>query len=255
MRRFVFLHIPKSAGAALRMVLFEAFRRQGLPADKICPIRTRRLGEIDINELSTYQVFSGHYYFDQVARIPGPTTVVTLLREPRARLISLYNYQRATRWATIVRVEAEGGDSPRLAKSLALGDYLRRKDFVVQINADNVLTRHLIGARFMSQGGDLTISDDNALNLALANLETLAAVGFVHQVDRFLCRLRRLLALRLPATLPVLNDFDSLPDRSRQHERIAPAAIDADAEAEIERCIRIDRRIYDYALDQYQDAG
>ncbi len=89
-RRVAFLHIPKTGGTALHRFLTGQFRE-----DEICPERSNLLGACGSESLARYRLFSGHFDRMTVDRLPTPIVKITLLRNPRDRIISLYRFWRS----------------------------------------------------------------------------------------------------------------------------------------------------------------
>ena len=95
--RLVFLHVPKCGGTTLHTVLARHFE-----PDTICPERFNGLRARRLEELARFSFFSGHFDLESCRALLGrDIRIVTLLREPRARLVSLYYF------LTIHRPEAE----------------------------------------------------------------------------------------------------------------------------------------------------
>ena len=107
-----FLHVPKSAGTSLFRALeaahpagavaprrmdvtmfcgFDAFDRLGTEARAVVAVRDR-----EIAELARYRAVSGHFALPALMRLAPPDRIGTVLREPRARLVSYYLYLRCT---------------------------------------------------------------------------------------------------------------------------------------------------------------
>jgi hypothetical protein len=83
------LHIPKTAGTTLYALLETRF-----PREKVCPVR---LSSLDIlrmprEQLAGFDLLGGHWEFGYhlPAILGRPVRAVTLLREPRALVLSLY---------------------------------------------------------------------------------------------------------------------------------------------------------------------
>lgn len=95
--RLVFLHVPKCGGTTLHTVLARHF-----DAGQICPEKFNGLRARRLEELAGFTFFSGHFDLESCQALGGRNTkIVTMLREPRARLVSLYYF------LTIHRPEAE----------------------------------------------------------------------------------------------------------------------------------------------------
>ena len=90
-RRIVFMHIEKCGGTTLDAMLASQFE-----PDLVCPEKHDGLGEWTINELAKFNLFSGHFDFVSCRSIPSDDLkIVTMLREPKARLLSLYYFWKA----------------------------------------------------------------------------------------------------------------------------------------------------------------
>jgi hypothetical protein len=116
---WVFLHIQKTGGTSLQNMIVESFGAESAyheHDDSLhlhCPA-----------ELAQYSAFAGHFHHDSLAFIPRRTlNVFTVVREPIARLVSLYNFWRAH------DPSAPGfHDSMRLARELDLETFYGCRD-------------------------------------------------------------------------------------------------------------------------------
>ena len=104
--------MPKSAGTSLFLALEDALpdgavsTRRMDPAAFCCFDAFDRLGadarsvvvadEQDAAELAAAEVVSGHFALSTLERLAPPERIGTVLREPRARLVSQYLYLRLT---------------------------------------------------------------------------------------------------------------------------------------------------------------
>jgi hypothetical protein len=105
-----FMHVPKCAGMS-----FHAALETALPTGSICPRRmdtstfcdfrdfdllpplTRALvaaNDAEIRSMRSFPFVSGHFSLAALLQITDATLIGTILREPRARLLSLYTYWR-----------------------------------------------------------------------------------------------------------------------------------------------------------------
>lgn len=175
--RIVFLHSVKAAGTSFRALLTPHFT----PAD-ICPEPHDRLRDWPPELLGRYRLYAGHFRYGSVARIPGPLRIVTLLREPRARLLSTYYFHRSHRLDFIV----EYAPSLLFAKQYGLADYLRLRGDKLR----DEMVKQLGGG---------------SIRRACTRLEALAGFGTVERIDASLPLLGAALGLDLTGPLPVLN--------------------------------------------------
>jgi hypothetical protein len=105
-----FLHIPKSAGESIYLALLA-----GLPPGSLAPRRLDSSVFCDFNDfellrpearaliaanlcevrsLGQYRVVSGHFSLPTLLQITVASSIATVLREPRSRLLSLFMYWR-----------------------------------------------------------------------------------------------------------------------------------------------------------------
>ncbi len=240
--RLVFLHIPKCGGTSFHEILVQRFS-----SAEVCPERLSFLDRIPEHLIGSYRLYSGHYFIDQIERIPEPKVVFSWLRDPVKRLLSLYYFFRSHGWEHIENCERLGFDSPRLAKELNLLAYLRRPDWTVRQYVHNAITRHLIGLNYIGQDGRLLVSSDEAFAIATTNLRRLAAFGILENYAEAHPRFSAVLGFALPEQLPRLNRFEALSARSSFETIERDSKFDSETEMEIQRNTEIDNRIYEWA--------
>jgi len=240
----VFLHIPKTAGTAVQTALIPLF-----PAEQICPEHFQvTIDPLSPEQLSRYRLFSGHFYWDQLDRLPLPQTVFTFLREPRARLLSLYYYFRSHRWSAI-EADAPAQLNRRKAKELPIREYLRRDDVSIRLQVDNVITRRLLGRKYADSSARLLVNDDQAVELAVEHLKQADAFGLAERSGESVDLIRAATGLNLPR-LERLNDLASL-EKTDQFEAVERQSIDDETDAEIRRSVRLDNRVYEWACGEF----
>jgi hypothetical protein len=105
-----FMHIPKSGGESIHTALEAALLPGSLAPQRFdksvfCEftnfdcLRPETRAEIvcmrdEVKALAGYKVVSGHFSLDTLTEFADMSSVATILREPRARLLSLYLYWR-----------------------------------------------------------------------------------------------------------------------------------------------------------------
>jgi len=171
-----------------------------------------------------------------------------MLRDPRRRLLSLYYFFRAHTWEHVEQCEKAGVDSPRLAKELDLVTYLRRPDYLVRLYANNAITRHLIGLKCIGLDGQLTLSEDDAFAMAVQNLKSLSAFGVIEHYPRCRKRLSAAVGFDLPEEMEKANDFENFGQNPALEPVERLQNFDAETEEEIQANIRIDNRLYEWAV-------
>ena len=90
-RCLIFLHVPKTAGWTLRGVLRYKYPSEILFLDD----RYEALGGIEkvpLEDRRRARVVTGHVFYGVHEHIPQPSDYITVLRDPIARVVSMYNH-------------------------------------------------------------------------------------------------------------------------------------------------------------------
>jgi hypothetical protein len=88
--RLFFMHLPKTAGMALRLFLGNQY-----PIDRIMPANDwRELLSVEIADLDHYRLFQGHFSCGLMDLLPPDIAPIVFLREPVARTISHLKHMR-----------------------------------------------------------------------------------------------------------------------------------------------------------------
>ena len=174
--KIVFQHIPKCAGSSIHRMLVEAF-----PGRRVHRERLNALDSYGLESLIHHEIFSGHYDAWRVGLVPGPKFVFTFLRDPEARVISLYNFWRSHTWEII---EKRGLAGPRLAKSNSFEDFLKISDSGIPGNIDNVYVRLALGrAQSLEIQKVITERPEEALAKAIRYYQSLDFVGLMEHIE------------------------------------------------------------------------
>lgn len=93
-KKFLFHHIPKTAGSTLRGILETLFDK-----DEICDAETvQELNHLSSSQLRKLKFFAGHFSYGAINKFLSDAVWITFLREPNERIISQYfnhiNYKR-----------------------------------------------------------------------------------------------------------------------------------------------------------------
>ena len=89
----VFMHMPKCAGSSIVQLIGDNVGWEKV-AKYYDPEKIR--AGINIGDLESSYLLTGHFGFNFVKNIDHPHTRLTFLREPKARIISCYRY-----WKTL----------------------------------------------------------------------------------------------------------------------------------------------------------
>jgi hypothetical protein len=172
----IFLHVPKAAGQTLNALIGRQYRHQEIywytdpiwSFDGIPPSLPRSM-----------RVIAGPMPFGIHRDLIGPTTYITMLREPVERVLSLYDYILENRAHPLHRDVA----------ALSLAEFVHSD--VDRYEVQNGQTRQISGVQ-----GD---PDAAALELAKNNLrEFFSVVGLAEKFDESIMLLRKKLGWQMP---------------------------------------------------------
>jgi hypothetical protein len=190
-----FLHIPKSAGTSITTALEASLsagsvspKRQdtellcGFTAlDRIAPGARKILVTCpeEVLALGKYPVVSGHFSLVTLAQVSAPERIATVLRDPRARLLSHYTYWR---YSSGLR-EMWGGYPPMLEALRPLEEFLAEPRIAQA--TDNLVCRMLLPGDSRIPSHDFIAEHDVQAVAAdaIAVLATFGYVGVVEQPD------------------------------------------------------------------------
>ena len=89
----IFMHIPKTAGLSFLQILSAQY-----PLEDILDIRGSsgwdRFNSLNNQQIEKFKVLTGHLSYAQLDRCPKERQIITFLRNPTDRVISLYNYYK-----------------------------------------------------------------------------------------------------------------------------------------------------------------
>ena len=194
-RCIIFLHVPKTAGWTLRGVLRYKYPSEILflddPSDPLGGIEA-----IPLEDRRRARVATGHVFYGVHEHIPQPTEYITVLREPIARVVSMYNHVlRRPEHRLHDEVAGSGMGLEEFARSCA------------DAGIDNQQTR-LISGRGAGRGGAPRLRrartwvaprlERGDLEQAKRNLDDFLLVGLTERFDETFILLRRVLGWRLP---------------------------------------------------------
>lgn len=245
--RVVFQHIPKCGGSSFQKLLDDHF---GDPF----PERHNGLGNWPALLLAKATYFSGHYDTPSLNLIPKANLlIVTMLRDPAARLLSLYRFLKATK--------PEAG--PAQNRNLGLVNLARAHTPVAFFNHPKLATHPSIHNAMTRQFAEplrqknwesfyhretplgLTDTDpDQALARAMAHIKTMAGVVILEQCETTLPAALAAIGLQTDQKLPHQNSIESNITTGRWFEPTLEIEQTAEVMDAIEPHISLDRKLY-----------
>lgn len=251
--RWVFLHIPKTGGVSLLQ-----WWKSQVPDDEALTLETRTTldrsipGDV-VSLLPCYTLISGHFGLPAAEQyIKGPKKLVTVLREPVARVLSTYRFWKSYR-LSYIDASLKGTLAERhimSAKKNSLGAWLMCQDPQVRNEIDNAQTRYLTGL-WVSPEGDDPLKDDpgGAIRLAKTNLNRFFAVGTTVHLDSFMTTMASKMGRTYQGQKVRQNvTEDNIRKNPGVHEQVQMEPLTDEIQNTLSQMNDLDRQIYDYVL-------
>ena len=253
-KKLVFLHIEKCGGTSLRAMLAAQ-----VPAGRVCPEQFNGLADWTANELAAYDLFAGHFDLACCHVIPGPLTVFTMLREPTARLLSLFNFWKAHRPHPSFSERTLVGLAQRhsAVDFFNHGSVVRhpsiRDAMVGQLTRRTASPILLDGFSALQDDDEILAAPRQALDAAWQALAGLAGFGLVEQFEQSRLLLNHRLGLNMQRNEPqqVLRSLVS----PMLDERRAPEPMTPLLSAVLEGLTPLDRALYLRASKEFEESS
>lgn len=242
----VFIHLQKTGGMSLRALLQTHF-----PADRICPMIDNNLHLLSVAELGRYDLFAGHFDRSCLSLIPrNRIRTVSLLRDPRARLVSFYRFHKAhppiDEFADNVFV--------RFANELSAEQFFERHEIR---SAAEVYNHYVIAlgrsfAWFIQNQPSPAKNDlDRALADAKQFVDTLTGIGITEHFEKSIKLIYESLQLPPPSSVPPLNVTDKPTEWDARFRKVDPVTMTPRLAAALEDLTAYDCELYQYALREF----
>jgi len=235
-RSLLYVHVRKTGGTSLGRVLSNRFAEHDCLRMAHGPTHAGRA-------LDGFRYVSGHVDFSFLARFRHPPFVVTCLREPIERALSVYSYYRSFPLEHYPLLLADLGQDAYRRRVLAM--QLAREHSIDEIiaRAPEVAREHLGNVQTRVLSGLPPESSDERLDRALAALDRCDFVGLTERLDQaaqwLICRL----GWRELGPLPREN-----VSRARlRRDDLRPKTLDA-----LRELTALDTELYRHATDRYE---
>jgi hypothetical protein len=240
-KKIILLHIEKCGGTTLRLMLESQFE-----PSRVCPERFNGLADWTANELACYDVLAGHFDLAQCHVVPGrQNEIITMLREPKARLLSLFHFWRASP----PRPGVDDGTLVDLARRCSDVAFFSHPGVIrhpsIRDAMAGQLTRKIGDAGLVDGYPRLRESDPIlaapavCLEAAWEGLVGLTSFGLVEQYDLSRLLLNRVLGLTMQGIAP-------------QQVGTRPARVEKELDALLDAITPIDRALYQRAVELFK---
>jgi hypothetical protein len=230
-RAVVFLHVPRTGGTTLHRIIERQYPPEQLySVGLVAGESSHKLAQLSPARRAQIRMLRGHMGFGVHGHLPGPTTYVTLLRDPVERVVSYYYF--------ILRTPTH-----YLFDCITSADHDLRT-FVeneTHIMIDNAQTRIVSGVWVGPQFGACT---RDMLETAKSNLrDRFAVVGLTERFDETLLLLKKELGWQHHS-----YTRHNVTARRPEKRELSEAALDS-----ILRANQLDVALYQYAKGLFEE--
>jgi hypothetical protein len=249
--RIGFIHIQKTAGSSITQMLERLFH-----PTQIAPERAVRealaLPPSDrwphSAPVRRFALIAGHYDYPGLRSLGPDRFLLTFLRDPVKRVLSLYYFWRSYDLRRVAPSETHKGIECACERPLL--EFLRAREPMVQTMIDNAYVRRLTGLGYFDPAADALAEDpEGALRRALQALDDFGFVGLTERMDESLAVLGSLLEFTPPASSPQVNVSSANETGPWSRFRaVAREPVTKAIEQELARLTRLDRVVYEAAM-------
>lgn len=242
-RKIIFVHIPKTAGTTLTDYLCAFFP----PHCIYSGMTMLDYQAVDINSLLNFDLLKGHIFYHFIESNPGfdDYSLITVLRDPVQRVISLYRFWRShpEKYVTDQSIHVAIRRRIELAKTLSLYDFVHSQDQIVQNSIANSQTRQLSSASVFK--GFHQHSENTLFNDAMNNLSKFDIVGVVENLCWFYKSLKQQFGFPDEQKLLRTNVSDKSEQLWSNHNEYS------EIKNQINKLNTVDLRIYQHYKQHY----
>jgi hypothetical protein len=234
----VFLHVPKTAGSSLTNMLLSqypderVYRQGGLAT----------LSHLHPSEIDAYDLFCGHFDWSQLKYVPRNAKIITVLRDPVERILSLYKYWCSFPWDYAEKTDDFG---IQYAKTVSMDEFFFDAPLGIRANYENAVVRQLVGADFCRPYVGFKLADEQIVQLAKYRIDSLDVCGVTEDFHGSSVRIAQCLRLE---TLQIR--FDNRTPQAAgetQAEMRLRNRYGAAMAARLDQLTALDREVFGYA--------
>ena len=238
----IFLHIPKTGGASLANMLAGHFAPGGVYNPQV-----REIGDRPPGDVNGYDFIFGHLDWSELAAIASPVQIISMLREPVSRALSVYWYWRAHSWA--YGVEQLGSRGVECAKTLSPEDFFHIAPPDVLGNIENTAARQLVGAEYWTLNTGFTIPDAEVIRICRRHIDEMAFCGVTEHFEATAAAVMR--TLGLPPTPSRRDNVFANLTKDPNFEAVVPTPPSPALMARIRAMTAIDAALHRYAARRW----
>gem|GEM_PF-1219196 len=189
----VFVHCWKAGGSTLHHLIGGEFKQNDVfwgDADE--------LFRKNIHKIRSYSLISGHFLLSDTQWIPDKKRVISMLRDPYSRMLSLYHFAKAH---DINNVHKNDLQMVKVAKKYSIEEFF---------NSDEILSNSSLINNYTRTFSLQRDSEKNEISLetAIENIKSLTSFGIMERYEESVNLIFRSLDLPIPQTITKANVLD-----------------------------------------------
>lgn len=247
-KKFLFHHIPKTAGSTLRGILETLFDK-----DEICHAETvQELNNLSSSQFRNLKFFAGHFSYGAINKFLSDAVWITFLREPNERIISQYfnhiNYKRIPdQWIDRINKNPEWQIYMNEIQGCTLEEWVLLDNKHANCITCNRQTQAFLPQELRTKVDDWAIYDKSLIEIAKKNLiEQFHFFGIQEFFD---------LSLNLFSItfgLPSYVNLDSFSTNINSKKKFGTKyKVDQDLSEKIKRRNLMDWELYEFAKEKF----
>jgi len=239
--KFVFVHVPKTAGTSFRKLLVDIFTE-----DQVSPqFMAKPLTDEDATRLDRFQVIAGHVSFADVYKYFPDRRLITFLREPVDRCLSIYGFYREMKGHPLIPLneilyENNPFEATSLAKQLSPDEFFDTNHPHIMQNVSNRTVWQL--GHYASVERRIGFADSEILEAAKSNLKQCDFVGFFENLDNDVAYFLKKFKISDNVVLPKIN---------RTITAVRKSQISQELVEKISKLNELDNEIYKWAKCEF----
>lgn len=225
--RIALIHIGKTGGTSVKASL-----RPHYSNEEVCKLQFEGQYPEDLSEVAGFRLYDSHIG-TEIGRALG-AEMITVIRSPLDRLLSLYHYWREVPDVTF---------GPGLAKRLSFEEFIDRAlaEPFIKIDVVNCQTWQIAaGVTERSRSVCEGMSEDEVLARAIKNLDEFACVGVTEAMGLFFHDLSTTFGIKLEEARTNVTK-----------NRPLASALSIDIRRRCQSLIELDLALYDHVLRNY----
>ncbi|MGV6815423.1 MAG: sulfotransferase family 2 domain-containing protein [Phycisphaerales bacterium] len=235
MQRLSFLHIPKTAGTTLNALLDQHYHTEDiLPRDffgkNALHVTRTEFTQEKIDSFNRYHLIHGHFGGDILRDYLVGYRSMTVLREPSARILSLYNDWRTKSDENYARAIAPAKELIEIARTHSLADFL--------LCGHDLVERQFRDGQARQLASTLALLEPPDVQAACDRLDEFDLVGITEMLEPTIHLLTEMMGWA------PIRDFASL---NRSSGPLKPSDLDANTREIVHEFTQADQLVYRHA--------